>query len=98
MNLHERTLSVLACRYVSEVVIGAPYSVTKDLMEHFKVNLVLHGNTPVMADVDGKDPYEYPKSLVSEMLQVIPVFVRISALMLYFYTSKLNYCEVRQLQ
>lgn len=25
MNLHERTLSVLACKYVSEVVIGAPY-------------------------------------------------------------------------
>ena len=75
MNLHERTLSVLACRYVSEVVIGAPYSVTKDLMEHFKVDLVLHGNTPVMADVDGKDPYEYPKSLVSETLQVIPVVI-----------------------
>ncbi|XP_043200315.1 ethanolamine-phosphate cytidylyltransferase-like, partial [Amphibalanus amphitrite] len=28
MNLHERTLSVLACRYVGEVVIGAPYAVT----------------------------------------------------------------------
>uniref|UniRef100_A0A9R1SJ81 ethanolamine-phosphate cytidylyltransferase n=2 Tax=Cyprinus carpio TaxID=7962 RepID=A0A9R1SJ81_CYPCA len=37
MNIHERTLSVLACRYVSEVVIGAPYAITKDLLEHFKV-------------------------------------------------------------
>ncbi|XP_030645691.1 ethanolamine-phosphate cytidylyltransferase isoform X3 [Chanos chanos] len=36
MNIHERTLSVLACRYVSEVVIGAPYAVTKDLLDHFK--------------------------------------------------------------
>ncbi|WAR20702.1 PCY2-like protein [Mya arenaria] len=36
MNLHERTLSILACKYVDEVVIGAPYTVTKDLMEHFK--------------------------------------------------------------
>lgn len=27
MNLHERVLSVLACKYVSEVVIGAPYKV-----------------------------------------------------------------------
>jgi len=63
MNLHERTLSVLACRYVSEVVIGAPYAVTKDLMDHFKVDLVLHGKTPVMPDVDGEDPYAYPKSL-----------------------------------
>uniref|UniRef100_A0AAY4EFG3 ethanolamine-phosphate cytidylyltransferase n=1 Tax=Denticeps clupeoides TaxID=299321 RepID=A0AAY4EFG3_9TELE len=37
MNVHERTLSVLACRYVSEVVIGAPYTVGKDLLDHFKV-------------------------------------------------------------
>uniref|UniRef100_A0A8C4ZSR9 ethanolamine-phosphate cytidylyltransferase n=1 Tax=Gadus morhua TaxID=8049 RepID=A0A8C4ZSR9_GADMO len=36
MNIHERTLSVLACRYVSEVVIGAPFEVTKDLLDHFK--------------------------------------------------------------
>lgn len=66
MNVHERTLSVLACRvgphpppfvlhvtptvslwlrscpqYVSEVVIGAPFAVTKDLLDHFKV-----GETP----------------------------------------------------
>ncbi|XP_072382490.1 ethanolamine-phosphate cytidylyltransferase isoform X2 [Diabrotica undecimpunctata] len=61
MNLHERVLSVLACKYVSEVVIGAPYTVTKDLMDHFKVDVVIHGDTPVMMDVDGSDPYEYPK-------------------------------------
>uniref|UniRef100_A0A8C9VSX4 ethanolamine-phosphate cytidylyltransferase n=1 Tax=Scleropages formosus TaxID=113540 RepID=A0A8C9VSX4_SCLFO len=36
MNIHERTLSVLACRYVSEVVIGAPYAVGGDLLDHFK--------------------------------------------------------------
>ncbi|XP_056017118.1 ethanolamine-phosphate cytidylyltransferase-like [Ostrea edulis] len=61
MNLHERTLSVLACRYVSEVVIGAPYAVTADLMDHFKVDLVCHGQTPIMPDVDGADPYAEPK-------------------------------------
>lgn len=32
MNLHERVLSVLACKYVNEVVIGAPYDVTKELI------------------------------------------------------------------
>ncbi|XP_040845693.1 ethanolamine-phosphate cytidylyltransferase isoform X3 [Ochotona curzoniae] len=36
MSLHERTLSVLACRYVAEVVIGAPYAVTAELLAHFK--------------------------------------------------------------
>ncbi|KAK9881392.1 hypothetical protein WA026_016281 [Henosepilachna vigintioctopunctata] len=63
MNLHERVLSVLACRYVSEVVIGAPYSVTADLMDHFKVQVVAHGSTPVAPDEAGRDPYLYPKEI-----------------------------------
>lgn len=61
MNIHERTLGVLACRYVSEVVIGAPYSVTSDLLDHFKVDLVCHGKTDVLPDKDGSDPYAEPK-------------------------------------
>ncbi|CAH1793347.1 unnamed protein product [Owenia fusiformis] len=61
MNLHERVLSVLSNRYVSEVVIGAPYSVTPELMDHFKVDLVIHGQTPITPDEDGSDPYEEPK-------------------------------------
>ncbi|XP_070596237.1 ethanolamine-phosphate cytidylyltransferase isoform X3 [Erythrolamprus reginae] len=61
MNVHERTLSVLACRYASEVVIGAPYSVTADLLDHFKVDLVCHGMTEVVSDKDGSDPYGEPK-------------------------------------
>ncbi|XP_049873965.1 ethanolamine-phosphate cytidylyltransferase isoform X2 [Pectinophora gossypiella] len=61
MNLHERVLSVLACKYVHEVVIGAPYSVTADLMDHFKVKVVCHGLTPISPDADGVDPYLVPK-------------------------------------
>ncbi|VVC40311.1 Rossmann-like alpha/beta/alpha sandwich fold,Cytidyltransferase-like domain [Cinara cedri] len=63
MNLHERVLSVLACKYVSEVVIGAPYSVTADLMKHFHVDVVCHGKTPVKMDVNNQDPYAIPKAM-----------------------------------
>lgn len=35
MNLHERSLSVLACRYVDEVIIGAPWEVSKDMVSFF---------------------------------------------------------------
>jgi len=63
MNLHERVLSVLACKYVNQVIIGAPYKVSKDLIEQFKVAVVVHGATPIMDDVDNTDPYEYPKQL-----------------------------------
>uniref|UniRef100_A0A0A9VZW4 ethanolamine-phosphate cytidylyltransferase n=1 Tax=Lygus hesperus TaxID=30085 RepID=A0A0A9VZW4_LYGHE len=62
MNLHERVLSVLACKYVNEVVIGAPYSVTQELLSHFDVDVVCHGRTPIASDVDGADPYALPKA------------------------------------
>ena len=37
MSLHQRVLSVLACRFVDQVIIGAPYKVTSELLEQFKV-------------------------------------------------------------
>jgi len=62
LNLHERVLSVLACRYVNEVVIGAPYTVTPETMDHFKVDIVVHGMTQVEPDFrDNGDPYRFPK-------------------------------------
>jgi len=39
MNLHERSLSVLACRYVDEVIIGAPREVTQDMVSMSLYNL-----------------------------------------------------------
>ncbi len=55
---------------MSEVVIGAPYSVSPALMDHFKVDVVCHGNTPVMDDVDGTDPYA-----VSSDIAITPITV-----------------------
>ena len=40
MNLHERVLSVLACRYVDQVIIGAPYKVSSELLEQFRVSII----------------------------------------------------------
>ena len=37
MNLYERSLSLLACRYVDEVIIAAPYDVTPQLLDQMKV-------------------------------------------------------------
>ena len=39
MNLHERVLSVLACKFVNQVIIGAPYYVEKELIKQFKVHI-----------------------------------------------------------
>ncbi|XP_058810658.1 ethanolamine-phosphate cytidylyltransferase-like [Phymastichus coffea] len=47
--------------YVNEVVIGAPYEVSKDLMEHFNVSVVCHGQTSIMPCENASDPYAEPK-------------------------------------
>jgi ethanolamine-phosphate cytidylyltransferase len=41
MNLHERVLGVLGCRYVDDVLIDAPYSVTSDLITVLRIDEVL---------------------------------------------------------
>lgn len=48
---------------MNEVVIGAPYSVTTDLIEHFKVDVVCHGQTPISDDAGHHDPYAVPKMM-----------------------------------
>ncbi|XP_067621247.1 ethanolamine-phosphate cytidylyltransferase isoform X2 [Eurosta solidaginis] len=62
MNLHERVLSVLSCKYVNEVVIGAPYCVTEDVIDHFKIDVVCHGQTPIALENGKFDPYAVPKT------------------------------------
>lgn len=43
MNLHERALSVLACKYVDEVIIGSPVVITDDLIKTFNISVVVRG-------------------------------------------------------
>lgn len=53
-------------KYVDEVIIGAPWKVTKAMMDQFKIDLVVSGSIdkleyPIQDQED--DPYEVPKSL-----------------------------------
>ncbi|KAI9107952.1 hypothetical protein K1719_020825 [Acacia pycnantha] len=65
MNLHERSLSVLACRYVDEVIIGAPWEVTRDTITTFNISLVVHGAVAENNDFQKEDsnPYAVPISM-----------------------------------
>jgi ethanolamine-phosphate cytidylyltransferase len=64
MNLHERVLSVLSCKHVDDVVFGAPWKITKDLLVTFNVAVVCKGRVqdaePARADLE--DPYELPRA------------------------------------
>uniref|UniRef100_A0ACD5WW01 Uncharacterized protein n=1 Tax=Avena sativa TaxID=4498 RepID=A0ACD5WW01_AVESA len=63
MHLHERTLSVLACRYVDEVIIGAPREVSRDMITTFNISLVVHGTVAEGSSAVEVDPYALPKSM-----------------------------------
>jgi len=75
MNLHERVLNVLSCKYVDEVVIGAPWCVSSDLITTLNIHVVASGsNTKMDASVEEAlkhsggvdvcaDCYTIPKSL-----------------------------------
>lgn len=72
MHLHERSLSVLACRYVDEVIIGAPLEITKDMITTFNISLVVHGTVcESKSSFNGQpDPYSVPKSMgIFKMLE-----------------------------
>ncbi|XP_074589557.1 ethanolamine-phosphate cytidylyltransferase-like [Curcuma longa] len=65
MNLHERSLSVLACRYVDEVIIGAPWEVSKDMITTFNISLVVHGTIAENMDFlkENSNPYSVPMAM-----------------------------------
>ena len=44
MNLHERVLSVLGCKYMNDVLIDAPLEITPDMIASLKITEVVHGS------------------------------------------------------
>ncbi|CAN1340312.1 Ethanolamine-phosphate cytidylyltransferase [Linum perenne] len=65
MHLHERSLSAMACRYVDEVIIGAPWEVSKDLITTFNISVVVHGSVAEHNSISTgeSDPYAVPKAM-----------------------------------
>ena len=61
MNLHERMLNVLSCRFVDDVVIGAPFVVSQDLINSLNISIVVTGT--VKDPWYEIDPYQLPKKL-----------------------------------
>ena len=44
MNLHERVLSVLGCKYINDVLIDAPMEITPDMIASLRITEVVHGS------------------------------------------------------
>lgn len=64
-GLQERVLMALAMKYVDDVVIGAPYIVTDDLIKSLNIKTVVHVQTredQVKPEYSDIDPFEVPKA------------------------------------
>eukprot|EP00742_Colponemidia_sp_Colp-10_P020426 GILJ01023798.1.p1 GENE.GILJ01023798.1~~GILJ01023798.1.p1 ORF type:complete len:389 (+),score=55.41 GILJ01023798.1:79-1245(+) len=65
MSLHERVFNVLSCRFVDDVIIGAPWEITQDMITSMNVKIVAAGSLLKQAkSLDPEqDPYGIPKAL-----------------------------------
>lgn len=63
MNLNERVLNVCACKWVDEVIIGAPMTVTEDLVKTWDIHVVAKGAGHKRNSGEPKDDprFEVPK-------------------------------------
>ena len=59
MNLYERTLSLLSCKHVDEVIIGAPLAITQDLITSMNIDVIVRGTTCDLTDKDGHDRLDF---------------------------------------
>ncbi|GLI58512.1 hypothetical protein VaNZ11_000248 [Volvox africanus] len=64
MNLHERSLSVLSCKYVDEVIIGSPCVMTDDLIKTFNISTVVRGSISETSMLGPVEPerYAFPRA------------------------------------
>eukprot|EP01087_Luapelamoeba_hula_P010040 TRINITY_DN2634_c0_g2_i2.p1 TRINITY_DN2634_c0_g2~~TRINITY_DN2634_c0_g2_i2.p1 ORF type:complete len:387 (-),score=80.77 TRINITY_DN2634_c0_g2_i2:66-1226(-) len=65
MNLHERALAVLSCKYVDEVLVGAPIELTDSFLDAKRISLVVHGDERDElhpAEDPSLDPYRFAKA------------------------------------
>ena len=64
LNLHERVLSVLGCRFVYGVLIDTPYEITPEMISSLKITEVIHGTIrdDTVEDLEDEDArYKHAK-------------------------------------
>jgi len=62
MNLYERVLNVLSCKYVDEVIIGAPWFISKDMTITMNISLVVECKNFKVKE-ENEDRFSVPKGM-----------------------------------
>ncbi len=71
MNLHERVLAVLGCRYVNDVVIDAPYNITQEMIQSLNISEVVRGSCSDDLTLAKDDAMRYEVPIKLNMFTVI---------------------------
>jgi ethanolamine-phosphate cytidylyltransferase len=63
LNLHERVLSVLGCRYVDDVLIDAPYEISSEMISSLRIAEVVNGTFEIDGEFcsDEDERYKHAK-------------------------------------
>ena len=73
MNLHERVLSVLGCRFVDDVLIDAPYEITSEMIASLNIAEVVRARRIQDKDITIVDESRYRHAKDAGILEVIDV-------------------------
>lgn len=63
LNLNERVLSVLACKYVDDVIIDPPYLITAEMIAALQINIVVTGKVSEVPEDAESDVYRVPQEM-----------------------------------
>jgi ethanolamine-phosphate cytidylyltransferase len=67
LTTNERVLSILGCKYADDVLIDAPYTITREMIASLKISVVLTGNVDPVPEVavrkEEVDPLAVPREL-----------------------------------
>mmetsp|Transcript_22068 Transcript_22068/g.32607 ORF Transcript_22068/g.32607 Transcript_22068/m.32607 type:complete len:458 (-) Transcript_22068:112-1485(-) len=61
MNLHERVLSVMGCRFVDDVLIDAPYEITPEMIDRLNISTVVQSADATSSASSIKDRFSVPR-------------------------------------
>lgn len=71
LNLHERVLSVLGCRFVDDVLIDAPYTVSQEMIASLNISEVVHGTVYDDIGSNRNDDSRYKEAKDAGLLSVL---------------------------
>merc|ERR1719188_456166 len=65
LAMHERVLSVLGCRYVDDILLDAPWVITREMVSTLRLAVVVRGTVRDCAECteEWNDPHEVPRSM-----------------------------------